>query len=81
MPQIEVMERFVILTAVKNLVPHAGITPFTYFVVALKKKGSRVLGDEILHCGQNDKEGAGLLPSDTYTAATTIKPDSPVLHE
>ena len=49
----------VILSVAKNLVLYAGIPLFLRGSVG-KKGGIWVLGDEILHCVQNDKGGLAL---------------------
>jgi hypothetical protein len=46
---------FVILKAVKNLVPYQDVSPFPRGECPLKKGAIWVLKDEILHCFQNDK--------------------------
>jgi hypothetical protein len=54
---------FVILNAVKDLVLYRDITPFQREKAGkpCRKDGIRVLGDEILHCVQNDKKGFWVL--------------------
>jgi hypothetical protein len=48
----------VILNAVKNLVLHHLSTTFLQVITLPKERGNIPVEDEILHCVQNDKEGA-----------------------
>jgi hypothetical protein len=46
---------FVILNALKNLVPHQDVVSFSWDYIAVGSVLIWVLKDEILHCVQNDK--------------------------